>query len=264
MVSGPYTVLLNTISFHDELMLFYMAGETGKEAFKTLHAIRLADKFNAWMFDTIRPFIKGKVLEAGSGIGNISAFLLKQGNEVWLSDLDENYCRFLRDKFASSGNLKDVLKLNLGAAQPEEAFPSLFNSFDTIVATNVVEHIQFDQQAIDNCRKLLKKDGHLVVLVPAGKWLFNSLDREFGHYRRYSKKDLITLMGKDMALVHTQYFNFAGIAAWFFTGSFLRKRTIPPLEMSLFNKMVPLFKLIDRGLLNKSGLSIIAVAKKIV
>ena len=45
-----------------------------------------ADRFNQWMFDTIRPFIKGRIFEAGSGIGNISSLLLNTGGEVVLSD----------------------------------------------------------------------------------------------------------------------------------------------------------------------------------
>ena len=43
---------------------------------KTLDVIAEADKFNDWMYNTIKPFINGKVLEIGSGIGNISKFLL--------------------------------------------------------------------------------------------------------------------------------------------------------------------------------------------
>src|SRR3569832_2490022 len=93
-------------------MQLVMERDTGREASKTLHAIRHAHQFNAWMFNTVRPFITGNVLEAGSGIGNISAFLLKQENKVWLSDFDESYCRFLHYKFASSPHLKAVLHHN--------------------------------------------------------------------------------------------------------------------------------------------------------
>jgi 2-polyprenyl-3-methyl-5-hydroxy-6-metoxy-1,4-benzoquinol methylase len=239
-----------------------MTEGTDKEAYKTLHAIRQADKFNAWMYDTIRPYIKGRVLEAGSGIGNISSFLLDSGHDVWLSDLDTGYCRLLDDKFAGRPNLKGVLQLNLEDEHFEQRFSSLFNTFDTIVATNVVEHIKDDARAIRNCRMLLREGGLLVVLVPVGNWLFNSLDREFGHYRRYSKARLNRLLGKELTVIHTRYFNFGGIAGWFFTGSLLQKRTLPELEMRVFNRLVPVFKIIDKLLMNRVGLSVIGVAKK--
>lgn len=40
----------------------------------TLNTIALAHRFNHWMYCSIKPFCKGKILEIGSGIGNISDF----------------------------------------------------------------------------------------------------------------------------------------------------------------------------------------------
>src|SRR5882757_4076426 len=97
-----------------------MTDGTEKEAYKTLHAIRQADKFNTWMYDAIQPYIKGRILEAGSGIGNISSFLLDSGNDVWLSDLDKNYCSLLSNKFSDRPNLKAVIQLNLEDEHFEE------------------------------------------------------------------------------------------------------------------------------------------------
>ncbi len=237
-----------------------MAGTSAKESYNTLDAIRQAVKFNGWMFDTIRPFIKGRVLEAGSGIGNISSFLLQSYSEVWLSDYNSDYRRLLSVKFASSPHLKGILPIDLADEQFDKTCAPFFNSFDTIVATNVIEHIQNDEQAICNCRKLLRQGGRLVVLVPAFMGLFNSLDEAFGHYRRYTKRGLETVIGRQMQVVHSRYFNVAGIAGWFFTGAILHKGTIPPAEMKLFDFLVPLFKIIDRLAGNKIGMSVIAVA----
>ena len=47
-----------------------------KEGLNTLETISKADKFNRWMFDTISPYCKGRILEIGSGIGNISQFFI--------------------------------------------------------------------------------------------------------------------------------------------------------------------------------------------
>lgn len=232
------------------------------ESYHTLDAIGRADKFNHWMFDAIRPYTRGRVLEMGSGIGNMSTFLLEWYNDVWLSDYNDNYRKLLGDKWNSLAQPRGILPIDLEDQRFDDKFAPMFNSFDTIVATNVVEHVQDHEQAIHNCRKLLKPGGMLVVLVPAGQWLFNSLDKEFGHFRRYSKARLIKLMSNGLTVVHTQYFNFAGIAGWFITGTLLKKRTVPVLEMKAFNKLVPFFKVIDRLLGNRSGLSVIAVAQK--
>ena len=50
--------------------------EIDKEGWETLLAISKADRFNRWMYDIIQPFIKGNILEIGSGIGNISQYFL--------------------------------------------------------------------------------------------------------------------------------------------------------------------------------------------
>jgi SAM-dependent methyltransferase len=239
-----------------------MAGTTEQEAYNTLDAIRQAGKFNGWMFDAIRPFIKGNVLEAGSGIGNISSFLLQSYAAVWLSDYNDDYRQLLNSKFSGSRHLKGILPIDLADKRFDENCASFFGMFDTIVATNVIEHIQDDEQAIRNCRKLLKPGGRLVVLVPAYRGLFNGLDRAFGHYRRYTKRGMVSVLDKQMQVVYSRYFNIAGIAGWFFTGAILRKGTIPPAEMKIFDALVPLFKIIDRLAGHTFGLSVIAVAEE--
>jgi len=238
-----------------------MASSIEHEAYNTLHAIRHADAFNAWMFDTLRPFIKGRVLEAGSGIGNISAFLLESYNEVWLSDFNDDYRRMLGHKFSSLPACKGILRIDLASERFDEECAPFFKSFDTIVATNVIEHIRDDAQAIRNCRKLLKDGGQLVILVPAFRLLFNNLDRAFGHYRRYTKPRLLSLLNSQATVVHCRYFNCAGIAGWFFSGTILRKKTISPRDMRVFNALVPVFKVIDKLVLHQVGLSVIAVTR---
>ena len=46
------------------------------EGEKTLKAIASADNFNEWMYSCIKIFCKGKILEIGSGIGNISKYFI--------------------------------------------------------------------------------------------------------------------------------------------------------------------------------------------
>jgi hypothetical protein len=63
--------------------------------------------------------------------------------------------------------------------------------------------------------------------------------------------------------VHRQYFNFIGIAGWFFFGKLLNRKMIGSGEMSAFNKLVPVFKIADQITLKKAGLSVITIGKKI-
>jgi len=233
-----------------------------KEGYDTLRVISDADNFNKWMFDTLRPYIRGKVLEVGSGIGNISGLLLQTQDSVVLSDLSEDYTTILRRRFTGHPALCDTLVMDLNDPAFGRRYASWAGSFDTIVALNVIEHVADDQRAIANCVGLLKKGGRLIVLVPAYQALYNRFDRELGHCRRYKKATLRELVGPHCTIIKTRYFNLAGIAGWVFSGNILRKKIIPEGQMKLFNRLVPFFKWMDRMSFRRWGLSVWAVAVK--
>lgn len=230
---------------------------------KTLAAIAGADKFNKWMYETIKPYCKGHVLEIGSGIGNISQYFLLDSYKITLTDLRQSYCEVLEQKFKNYPNLNGILKVNLTHPKFETEYAHLLQSFDSIVAMNVVEHIEDHELALANCYKLLKPQGHVIILVPAYQWLYNKFDKGLEHFRRYTKKRLLQVIEKNnFEIIHSQYFNLVAIAGWFVSGSILRKETIPEGQMGLFNKLVPTLKIIDKLIMNKVGISTIGVGRK--
>lgn len=231
---------------------------------KTLQVISKAGKFNRWMFETIKPFCHGRVLEIGSGIGNISAFFLEQGFPMTLSDIRTHYFEKLKNKFSAYGNLENAVRIDLVDPSFHEKFLDLKRSFDTVFALNVVEHIEDDATAIRNCRFMLKARGTIVILVPAYQGLYNRFDKNLGHYRRYTKRSLEDLISNNgFEIIHRQYFNLAGILGWYVSGNILKKETIPEGQMGLYNMLVPLFKIIDKIVFNGAGLSVIVVGKAI-
>ncbi len=230
---------------------------------KTLAAISGANKFNEWMYETVKPYCHGHVLEIGSGIGNISQYFLRDNLSVTLTDLRQTYCEVLEQKFKNYPNLKGIIKVNLTHPNFETEYANLLASFDSIVALNVVEHIENDSLALANCYKLLKPNGHVVILVPAYKWLFNKFDVGLEHFRRYTKKRLVQLIaGNNFEIKHSQYFNAVAIAGWFVSGTILRRETIAEGQMGLFNKLVPILKIIDKVIANRFGISTICVGVK--
>ncbi|PWT77633.1 MAG: class I SAM-dependent methyltransferase [Bacteroidetes bacterium] len=230
---------------------------------ETLELFAKTDHFNEWMFENLSLYCRDNILEIGSGIGNISSLLLKKFSEVHLSDLRMSYCEKLKSRFSGDNRLKGVYRLDLGEKEIEKKYPALINSFNSIIASNVVEHIEDDGTAVENCCKLLMSGGRLIVLVPAYDWLFNGFDKELGHFRRYNKKTLSALMeGKGLSILHSQYFNAAGIAGWWFSGSVLKKKILPKNQLNFYNKLIPLIRLVDQVVLHKTGLSVIAVGEK--
>jgi 2-polyprenyl-3-methyl-5-hydroxy-6-metoxy-1,4-benzoquinol methylase len=237
--------------------------EMDDEGLDTLNVIAAADKFNHWMYSTIQPFLKGEVLEIGGGIGNITQFVLRDGFQLTTSDIRDLYCSVLQDKFASDPNLRAVVKIDIVHPDFDQVYKNLLDKFDSIFALNIVEHVENDALAVQNCKKLLRTNGNLIILVPAYQMLYNRFDRELEHFRRYTRKSLEQLfVDAGLRIRKTQYFNFAGIAGWWFTGRILHKKTIPEGQMQLYNRLVPLFKIVDRLVFSKAGLSVICFGTK--
>lgn len=236
---------------------------TDKVGKSTLDVIGEADQFNKWMFETILPFSKGKILEVGSGLGNISTFFLENRNEILLTDLRTEYCTLLEDKFSSKSNLIGVEQLNLIHPDFDNFYYDHLEKYDTVFALNVIEHIKDDNLAISNCKKLLKNNGHLIILVPSYQRLFNRFDKELGHFQRYTQNSLQQLfMNNHFSIVHKQYFNLIGIVGWYISGSLMKKDSIPSKQMKVYDKLVPIWQVLDKLFKNKIGLSTIIIGRK--
>jgi len=212
-------------------------------------------RYNAWMFDRIRAWIGSRVLEIGSGIGNLSAFLVDRERLV-LTDTREEYLARLRTRFANHSNIS-VVHLYL----PHDDRAVAGQRFDTIICLNVLEHVEDDITSLAAVRKLLEPKGRLVLLVPALPALYGSIDRALGHHRRYTRADLIAKLERTgFRLAHIEYFNLAGIPGWWWAGRVLQRQTIPAGSLKLYDTLVPVFRL-ERLIPWRVGQSLIAVGE---
>lgn len=231
--------------------------DTGED---TLNVISSADNFNFWMYKRIRKFISpnDKILEIGSGIGNISKFFINDGFDISLSDINDEYITQLSNTVAYN---RGCYKIDIEDANFDTKYKSLFSQFDCVYALNVVEHINDDNYAISNLKKLLKPNGKLIILVPAYMFLFNNFDKNLDHKRRYTKSTLNKIIENNSLKVRTNfYFNAFGIIGWFIFGNILKKDLIPEGKMSFYNKLIPFFKILDFISFRKIGLSVVVVA----
>ena len=217
-----------------------------EEGHETLEIIARANHFNKWMYDTIRPFCKGKVFEVGSGLGNISDFFIKAGTPVLLSDIRNSYCDILKKKYGHLTNVIGIKNVDLVDPDFNTKYAEHIAQYDTLFALNVVEHIEDDSLAITNAAKFLVKGGNLIILVPAYQWLYNNFDQELYHFRRYNKAGLEQLFRAcDLKATRSFYFNALGMAGWFFSGKLMKKKIIPGSQIRFYNLVIPLAKLID-------------------
>ncbi len=233
--------------------------EIDPEGLHTLEAISTAGRFNRWMFEQVQPYMRGRILEVGSGIGNISQFFIEQAADITLSDLRENYCEALRHHFPG----REVLNLDLVHPAFHQQYAALLGHFDSAFALNVVEHIDDDGLALKNMSALLKPGGRMLILVPAVPLLYNQIDRGLYHYRRYRMKQLLQLFaGCRLEVEQHWHFNALGIPAWITGGWLMRKKEIEKGQMNAYDKLVPFARILDKLTFNRIGLSVIAVGTK--
>ncbi len=225
---------------------------------KTLEVLEGANNYNRWIAEELLGYAKGLVIEIGSGTGNISAHFLKKKN-LYLSESDPGLVKYLKKRFKGR---KGVRILNLDILNKDKA---LKEKFGTVISVNVLEHIKDDDKAIKNINFILKKEGRLLMLVPAKKIAYTNLDRQLGHFRRYEKKDLKKKLEENGFLIEKLfYFNAVGLVSWVVRDKFYRTSiNLSPWQVFIFDRLVPLLKKAENIMKPPLGISIIVVARKV-
>lgn len=224
---------------------------------ETLAIMAAAPNYNAWQYDLIAPWIGKRVLEIGSGIGNISAHILREPRElVVLTDTDAWYRGELARRL---GSRPEVRVDSLTLPDPTAAARFAGDRLDTAVALNVVEHIEDDIGTLATLRSIVVPDGRVVILVPAMDQLYGTLDQELGHFRRYTRRRLRDAFEQaGLRVVQMQWFNRVGTLGWWLNARVRSARRIPINQLKLFDALVPALRW-ERYLPLPFGQSLIAV-----
>ena len=222
-----------------------------------LHSLSKAHRFNAWMTDTVRPWVGNRVLEIGAGLGNITSKMIPRASYS-PSDIDPLYLDYLTNRFANYASI-DVRKVDL---EKDADFDEVVGSFDTVLCLNVLEHVPDSDRALRNMYRALEPGGNAIILVPRGQWLYGSLDRVLEHVKRYSPTDLsdsCARAGFDIERLIS--FNRVGVLPWFLNGRILRKTRFGKFQLKIYDSLVWLWRIVDR-LIPLPGLSVICIARK--
>jgi SAM-dependent methyltransferase len=235
----------------------HLAG-TDTTGHATLEAFAQAPRFNRWMFERVRPWTGRRIVELGSGSGNLSTFLVPLG-EVMLSDPDPSHVHALRSRWAGKPGVA-VERIDMARAGDLERVRAF--GPDTVVFLNVLEHVADDRGAVALLHRHVPAGCTVIALVPSGPGLFSAFDRALGHHRRYAEGALeATFQEAGFQVVHAEPFHKAGRLPWFIQMTLGGARSLPAMELRLYDRAVPVLRRLDR-LLPGPGLSTIVVARK--
>jgi SAM-dependent methyltransferase len=167
-----------------------------------------ADGYNQWVVDQFSPWFGDRVVEIGLGHGGFFKHL-PQGIRYWGVDIDSeviSHCQMLYPN--NKYQIFDITSKQFSEFCRE-------SDFDTILCFNVIEHIENDHLAIRQMLEGLKVGGVLHLFVPAHKLLYNDMDRLAGHYRRYDRQRLASVLPREgVDLIKMEYFNPVGGLGW--------------------------------------------------
>lgn len=209
------------------------------------------------------PKCSGKILDIGSGNGEIAIFLSKAAEVVYAGDNSEIILKRLKRKVKKIVNF-EVVRLDA------ENF-HLRKKFDLITACDLAEHLKNDHTFFNNCYHHLNQGGKLFVSVPAIKFLYGIRDEKYGHYRRYAKEEILTKIRQaGFSILRCQYWNFIGVLPYFVSEKVFKKALVGPARhqvdnfFSKFLNRFLYFWLALEGKINflPIGLSLIILAEK--
>ena len=136
------------------------------------------------IFDALEGRPPGRVLEVGCSAGALLYDLAERGYTGVGVELSAKARSIARQALAGDERFRIESKVPEGPAQ----------SFDLLIAFEVLEHIEDDVGALVSWLELLKPGGQVLISVPAHRRRWNVTDVLVGHYRRYDRTDLEALL----------------------------------------------------------------------
>jgi 2-polyprenyl-3-methyl-5-hydroxy-6-metoxy-1,4-benzoquinol methylase len=127
--------------------------------------------------DRIKLKKENRLLDVGCGTGAVLESLQKEYDAfgIDMSDKAIEFCK-----------LQGISRVTVSSL---DQVPSS-DKFDILTFFDVIEHIEKDEEVLQNAYNLLVAGGNILITVPAYKFMWSSHDDLNLHYRRYTKKQL--------------------------------------------------------------------------
>lgn len=225
-----------------------------------LENLRQATRLCDWMFEQFETHAHGEVVEVGAGIGTFSERLLARPDveRLLLIEPEPPCAEILEDTYSKDSRVT-VAQETLPASQ---TLTARAGQVDYLLCQNVLEHIEEELPAVRAMGDALRPGGRLTLLVPAHPRLFGNLDRTYGHYRRYTRERLSSVVADaGLELEELYSFNLLGVPGWWLN----RFRPSPGISRSslrAYEALLRVWQPIERRRRPPWGLSLIAHAHK--
>jgi len=183
-----------------------------------------------------------EVLDLGCFSGYMMKQFIKNGNKTIGTDTNKMFIKHCQDD-----------GLNVFYIDSEKRLPFANSSFDVVVAGELIEHIYDTNKFLEECNRILRPGGELIISTPnMGFWkhrikllLGLNMPFEYGHHGHF--------------INHIRYFNMASFKRAILGHGFIILRTVPSYYFfgyRFLNVFVP-------NIFKNHSFHIIAVLKKV-
>lgn len=219
----------------------------------TLESLTSARNYHRWLTGLARPHLGEHPVELGSGLGDYAETWLADGlPSITLTELDPVRLSGLQRRFEGDGRVEAI---SLDVFDP----PSRQHS--SLVAFNVLEHIDDDSGALSSAHRLLRPGGRVIMFVPAFPFAMGEFDRKVGHFRRYRKRTLrAAYEAAGLVVDDIRYINAPGLFAWSLGVRLLRMTPSDSPLVRLWDRLItPAAMFLERRVQMPFGQSLLAV-----
>lgn len=224
-----------------------------------LELFKKAVNWKKYFSAIILPYIKGRVLECGAGIGSTTILLNNDSSYDWtLLEPDKEMADLLKKKIETK-----ELPGNYIVKQATISDLETTSKFDTIIYIDVLEHIEKDKAEIEIATTLLSKNGKLIILSPAFPSLYSKFDKAIGHFRRYTKKEFTSLIPGSLKPIYLRYLDSLGFFLSFSNKALLKQEYPTAKQIKTWDRyIIPVSKIADKVFNYSFGKSILGIWEK--
>lgn len=240
-----------------------MSDRGGQGAFSAATGRSLEDgsgadqrRYRAFQLSLIEPHCGPSVMEVGAGLGEFAAQLHGLERHV-LTDIDPEAVTSMAKRFADRPEVETrVFDLAHGAIH-------LGTPVSTVVAINVLEHLDDDTGALRALASMTEPEGRIVLWVPAYMQLYGAFDRAVGHVRRYTPRTMASaIRGAGLGPELVKPVNLLGGIAWWATVRRGGVRAPNPRLVRAYDRfVVPVTRALEERVRPPFGQSLLAVAR---
>ena len=210
--------------------------------------------FRNYQMGLIKKYLGEHIAEIGPGNGTNLSYYYNYPKKIDLYEPTKKLFLTLKKRFK---NIKKVNFFNKKLTLKNQYYNS-------ILYLDVLEHIEDDEKEVIKAYKSLKKNGLLIINVPAFSHLYSQFDKDVGHYKRYQKKDILLIINKyKLKKIELKYYDAIGYILSLLSKifSFNYKKNFEK-KIRFWDSLIPFSKILDFLILNSFGKSLLVIIKK--